>query len=50
MTLEPVFAAGFAVLLGVDALGWRMVVGGGLMLAAMYIVELGPKRNTHQVL
>lgn len=43
MTLEPVFAAGFAVLLGVDVLGWRMVVGGGLMLAAMYLVELGPR-------
>jgi drug/metabolite transporter (DMT)-like permease len=50
MTLEPVFAAGFAVWLGVDALGWRMLVGGGLMLGAMYIVELGPKQNTHQVL
>ena len=32
MTLEPVFAAGFAVLLGVDALGWRMMVCGSLML------------------
>jgi drug/metabolite transporter (DMT)-like permease len=42
MTLEPVFAAGFAVALGVDVLGWRMVVGGGLMLAAMYLVELAP--------
>jgi drug/metabolite transporter (DMT)-like permease len=50
MTLEPVFAAGFAILLGIDALGWRTVVGGGLMLGAMYIVELGPKRSTHQVL
>jgi drug/metabolite transporter (DMT)-like permease len=50
MTLEPVFAAAFAIALGVDVLGWRTVVGGGLMLGAMYIVELGPKRNTHQVL
>jgi drug/metabolite transporter (DMT)-like permease len=50
MTLEPAFAAGFAVWLGMDTLGWRMLVGGGLMLGAMYIVELGPKRNTQQVL
>jgi drug/metabolite transporter (DMT)-like permease len=43
MTTEPVFAAGFAVLLGVDALTIRMVVGGGLVLAAMYLVELAPR-------
>lgn len=43
MTTEPVFAAGFAVLLGVDALTMRMVVGGGLVLAAMYLVELAPR-------
>lgn len=43
MTTEPVFAAGFAVLLGVDALTVRMVVGGGLVLAAMYLVELAPR-------
>ncbi|QRP64586.1 DMT family transporter [Rhodanobacter sp. FDAARGOS 1247] len=45
MTTEPVFAAAFAVLLGVDALSWRMVVGGGLILAAMYLVELMPRRQ-----
>jgi drug/metabolite transporter (DMT)-like permease len=45
MTTEPVFAAGFAVLLGVDALSWRMLVGGGLVLAAMYLVELMPRRE-----
>lgn len=44
MTTEPVFAAGFAVLLGSDTLGWRMLVGGGLVLAAMYLVELLPAR------
>lgn len=42
MTTEPVFAAGFAIALGVDVLGWRMVVGGALILAAMYLVELAP--------
>ncbi|MET0936158.1 MAG: DMT family transporter, partial [Luteibacter sp.] len=42
MTTEPVFAAGFAVALGVDALTVRMVGGGALVLAAMYMVELAP--------
>ena len=45
MTTEPVFAAGFAVALGVDALTWRMLAGGGLVLAAMYLVELMPRRD-----
>jgi drug/metabolite transporter (DMT)-like permease len=45
MTTEPVFAAAFAVLLGSDVLSWRMVVGGGLILAAMYLVELMPRRG-----
>ncbi|MGE7138000.1 DMT family transporter [Luteibacter sp. NPDC031894] len=43
MTTEPVFAAGFAVLLGVDALTGRMLGGGALVLAAMYMVELAPR-------
>lgn len=43
MTTEPVFAAGFAVVLGVDALTARMVGGGALVLAAMYMVELAPR-------
>lgn len=45
MTTEPVFAAGFAVALGVDALTWRMLAGGALVLAAMYLVELAPRRS-----
>jgi drug/metabolite transporter (DMT)-like permease len=45
MTTEPVFAAGFAVALGVDVLNWRMLVGGALVLGAMYLVELAPKRG-----
>lgn len=45
MTTEPVFAAGFAVALGSDVLTWRMLVGGGLVLAAMYLVELMPRRH-----
>ncbi|MEO8747458.1 MAG: DMT family transporter [Rhodanobacter sp.] len=47
MTGEPVFAAAFAVAFGTDLLGWRMLVGGGLIVAAMYLVELVPNRNRH---
>jgi drug/metabolite transporter (DMT)-like permease len=43
MTLEPVFAAAFAVLLGGESLTARMLLGGALVLGAMYLVELrGP--------
>jgi drug/metabolite transporter (DMT)-like permease len=45
MTTEPVFAAGFAVILGVDVLSWRMLAGGALVLGAMYLVELAPRRS-----
>lgn len=46
MTLEPVFASGFAVLFGGDALTARMLLGGALVLAAMYLVELlGARTN-----
>lgn len=44
MTMEPVFAGIFAVLLGGEHLGVRTLVGGALVLAAMYLVELGPRR------
>lgn len=40
MTLEPVFAALFAVTLGSESPTWRMVVGGALVVVAMYAVEL----------
>ncbi|HET9021907.1 MAG TPA: DMT family transporter [Ornithinibacter sp.] len=47
MALEPVFAAFFAVLLGGESLTRRMLVGGALVVAAMYLVELrgGPPRD-----
>ncbi|TBR40279.1 MULTISPECIES: DMT family transporter [Dyella] len=45
MTLEPVFAAAFAVMFGGEGLTWRMIVGGVLVLAAMYLVELVPRRD-----
>ncbi len=44
MTLEPVFAAGFAVGLGGESLTARMLLGGAMVLAAMYTVELFGRR------
>lgn len=40
MAMEPVFAALFAVLFGNEAVTWRLLVGGALVLGAMYLVEL----------
>jgi len=48
MTMEPVWAGLFAVLFGGERLGPRVVLGGGLVLAAMYLVELGPRRPGEQ--
>jgi len=48
MTMEPVWAGFFAVLFGGERLGLRVVLGGGLVLAAMYLVELGPRRPEDQ--
>jgi len=45
MSMEPVFAAFFAVLLGGESLTLRMVVGGALVLTAMLVVELVPRRR-----
>jgi len=45
MTLEPVFAAGFAVALGGESMTLRMVLGGAMVLAAMYTVELIGRRD-----
>jgi drug/metabolite transporter (DMT)-like permease len=44
MTLEPVFAAGFAVAWGGESLTIRMSLGGAMVLAAMYTVELIGRR------
>ncbi len=43
MTMEPVFATFFAVLFGGESLTARMLAGGTLVLAAMFMVELTPK-------
>jgi drug/metabolite transporter (DMT)-like permease len=45
MSMEPVFAAFFAVLLGGEGVTWRMLVGGPMVLAAMLLVELAPRRK-----
>jgi drug/metabolite transporter (DMT)-like permease len=45
MTMEPVFATFFAVLLGGESLTARMVVGGAMVLTAMYVVELLGRRS-----
>ena len=45
MSMEPVFAALFAVLLGGESVTARMVVGGAMVLTAMLVVELVPRRR-----
>jgi drug/metabolite transporter (DMT)-like permease len=45
MSMEPVFAALFAVVLGGEDATLRMVVGGSMVLAAMLTVELAPRRK-----
>ncbi|HEY5249945.1 MAG TPA: DMT family transporter [Dermatophilaceae bacterium] len=44
MTLEPVFAAGFAVALGGESMTVRMFLGGAMVLTAMYTVEIMGRR------
>lgn len=43
LTLEPVFAGIFGVTVGGDALTARILAGGLCIVAAMYVVELGPR-------
>jgi len=45
MSMEPVFAALFAVLLGGEDPTARMLVGGVMVLTAMIVVELLPRRK-----
>jgi drug/metabolite transporter (DMT)-like permease len=45
MSTEPVFAAVFAVLFGGESATVRMIFGGVLVLAAMLIAELAPRRK-----
>jgi len=43
MTMEPVFATLFAVLFAGEQLTTRIAIGAACVLAAMYLVELGPR-------
>ena len=45
MSTEPVFAALFAVALGGEELTARMLLGGAMVVAAMLVVEVGPRRK-----
>ncbi|WP_197676413.1 DMT family transporter [Nakamurella panacisegetis] len=47
MSTEPGWAALFSITFLGEPLTWRIAVGGGLMLAAMVIVETGPRPPTH---
>jgi drug/metabolite transporter (DMT)-like permease len=44
MTTEPVFAAFFGVVFDNDPVTPRFILGAALVLAAMYLAELGPRR------
>ena len=45
MSMEPVFAATFAVALGGEGVTSRLLIGGAMVLAAMLVVELVPRRH-----
>ncbi len=45
MTMEPVFAALFAILAGGEDFTVRMLVGGTMVVSAMLVVELIPRRK-----
>jgi drug/metabolite transporter (DMT)-like permease len=45
MSMEPVFAATFAVWLGGEEPTARMLVGGLMVLTAMLLVEVAPRRK-----
>jgi drug/metabolite transporter (DMT)-like permease len=46
MTMEPVFAATFAITFGDEGLGWRLLIGGALVLAAMILAETSGRSET----
>jgi drug/metabolite transporter (DMT)-like permease len=45
MSMEPVFATIFAVMFGGELFTLRMLIGGGLVVAAILLVELLPRRK-----
>lgn len=46
MTMEPVFAATFAIVLGTEGLTWRLLLGGSLVLVAMVLAEASDRPET----
>jgi drug/metabolite transporter (DMT)-like permease len=48
--MEPVFAGLFGVAVGGDRLTARTVIGALFVLAAMYLVELGPRHSADATL
>jgi drug/metabolite transporter (DMT)-like permease len=48
MTMEPVWAGGFAVAFGGEGVTTRLLLGGALVLAAMFLAEFGPRRKEDQ--
>lgn len=49
MTMEPVFAGIFAVAVNGDALGPKTLLGAALVLGAMVLTEVGPRRGAEGV-
>jgi drug/metabolite transporter (DMT)-like permease len=45
MTMEPVFAGLFAVVVAGETIGWRTVAGAALVFAAMVLTEVGPRHG-----
>jgi drug/metabolite transporter (DMT)-like permease len=45
MSMEPVFAASFAVALGGEHVTSRLLIGGAMVLTAMLLVEVVPRRH-----
>jgi len=45
LTMEPVFAGVFAVWLADEQVTWQLAVGGLAIVAAMYVAELGARRD-----
>jgi hypothetical protein len=45
LTSEVIFAAAFSVAVGQEQLALKTIIGGGLLIAAMLLVEWPTKRN-----
>jgi drug/metabolite transporter (DMT)-like permease len=50
MTMEPVFAGLFAVVIGGNQLTWRTLLGGAFIIAAMLIINLKAARGNSQAI